>query len=74
MKAKLFPDSSAVVLLITAGLFSTVNGRIQSHGHQHGDVLGRIMHKPTASSGSSVFVTATDSMNLRLAIIGGLVH
>lgn len=61
MKTKILPCGSAIVLVATIGLFTTANCRIQPHGHQHGDVLGRILHKPTASSGSSIVVTATDS-------------
>jgi hypothetical protein len=57
MKVKPFVHGSTIVLVAALGL---VNGRIQLHGHQHGDVLARILHKPTASSGSSILVTATD--------------
>lgn len=60
MKVKAFVHGSTIVLVAVLELNSTVNGRIQLHGHQHGDVLARILHKPTASSGSSILVTATD--------------
>lgn len=60
MKAKAIANGSAILLVAAIGFDSIVSGRIQSHGHQHGDVLGRILHKPKASSGSSILVTATD--------------
>lgn len=58
MKNKLFSDGLAVFSLITAGLALTANAKIQAHGHQHGDVFDRIMHKSTASSGSSLNITS----------------
>lgn len=57
MKNKLLSNRLAVVSLITAGLALTTNAKLQAHGHQHGDVFGRIMHKSTASSGSSFSIT-----------------
>ena len=57
MKNTLFSNGLAVVSLITAGLALTTNAKVQAHGHQHGDVFGRIMHKPKASSGSSSNIT-----------------
>lgn len=60
MKAKALPNGSAILLVLAVGLDSTASGRIQLHGHQHGDVLGRILHKPKVSSGSSILMTATD--------------
>ena len=52
MKNKLFSNGIAVVFLIAAGL-----ARTSAHGHQHGDVFGRIIHKSKASSGSSLTFT-----------------
>lgn len=57
MKNKLFSNGLVIVSLITAGLAPTTNAKLQAHGHQHGDVFGRIMHKRTASSGSSLNIT-----------------
>lgn len=54
MYIKLFTNGLAVISLITAGCISSCNA---AHGHKHGDVLGRIMHKPIARSGSSFNVT-----------------
>ena len=56
MKNKLFSNGIAVVSLIAAGLALT-SAKSQAHGHQHADVFGRIMHKPKASSGSSLNIT-----------------
>lgn len=70
MKHQVFSNSLAVASLITAGLVLTTNAKLQAHGHQHGDVFGRIMHKPIASSGSSSIITtlgAAASMTLRIA-------
>ena len=67
MKNKLFPDGLAVVSLITAGLALTVNAKPQAHGHQHGDVFSRIMHKSTtASSGSSLNITTCGAADSKL--------
>ena len=52
MKDTLFSNGIAVVSLITAGLALT-----SAHGHQHGEVFGRIIHKSKASSGSSLTFT-----------------
>lgn len=53
MKNKLFSNGVFVVSLIAAGLALT-----SAHGHQHGEVFGRIIQKSKASSGSSLtFVT-----------------
>ena len=57
MKNKLLSNGLAVVSLITAGLALTTNAKLQAHGHQHGDVFGRIMHQTKASSGSSLKIT-----------------
>ena len=52
MKNELFSNGIAVVSLIAAGLALT-----SAHGHQHGEVFGRIIHKSKASSGSSLTFT-----------------
>lgn len=70
MKAKAFTNGSAIMLVATIGLVSSARGRIQPHGHQHGDVLGRILHKPTVSSYSSTLVTANDSENYKTEMRG----
>ena len=54
MRNNLLFKDLAVVSLLTAGLALTTNAKLQGHGHQHGDVFGRIMRKSTASSGSSL--------------------
>ena len=56
MKHKLFSSGIAVVSLIAAGLAPT-----SAHGHQHGEVFGRIIHKSKASSGSSLNLTTPAS-------------
>ena len=60
MRATLLAFGSAVILLFTAGSASFIEGRVHLHGHKHGDVLGRIMHKPMVSSGSNYVVNATN--------------
>ena len=65
MKNTLFSDGLAVVSLITAGLTLTANAKIQAHGHQHGDIFDRIMHKSTASSGSSFNITTLGTADSR---------
>lgn len=73
MKNKLFSNGLAIVSLITAGLALITNAKLQAHGHQHGDVFGRIMHKPKASSGSSPSITrlgAAESKTLYAARSG----
>lgn len=57
MKSTLFSNGVAVFSLVTAGLALTTNANLRAHGHQHGDIFGRIMHKPKASSGSSLDIT-----------------
>ena len=52
MKNKILSNGIAVVSLIAAGLTLT-----SAHGHQHGEVFGRIVHKSKASSGSSLTFT-----------------
>ncbi len=74
MKANLFGPGTALLLLVTVGLASTAKVRLQAHGHQHGDVYGRIMHKPTASSGSSFLVTAIQGKHLLTAICLVKIH
>ena len=49
----------AVLSLVSGRLVSTVNA---AHAHHHGDLLGRIMHKGKASSGSSSNVVEGDLM------------
>lgn len=61
MKTKFMQSGLTVTLLLAAGQVSNCRGRVQYHGHKHGDILGRIMHNSTASSGSSFTVEATDS-------------
>ena len=56
MKHKLFNNGIAVVSFIAAGLAPT-----SAHGHQHGEVFGRIIHKSKASSGSSLAFTTPAS-------------
>ncbi len=68
MKPDLFGPGMALVLLVAAGLASTAKVR------QHGDVYGRIMHKPTASSGSSFLVTAIQGQHLLTAICLVKIH
>ena len=58
MKNKLFSNGIAVVSLIAAGLALT-----SAHGHQHGEVFDRIIHKSKASSGSSLTFTTPGSAN-----------
>ena len=58
MKSKLFSNGFVVVSLITAGLAPTTRAGPQAHGHQHGDVFGRILHKSKASSASSFNITS----------------
>ena len=60
MRATLLAFGSTVILLFTAGSASLIEGRVHLHGHKHGDVLGRIMHKPIVSSGSNYLVNATN--------------
>ena len=60
----LFSNGLAVVPFITAGLILTTNAKLQAHGHQHGGVFGRIVHKSKASSGSSLNVTTLGGTNL----------
>lgn len=60
MKAKSFSADGTVILLVTIGLASISYSRLQNHGHQHGDVLGRIMHKPTAVSSGGFLGAATN--------------
>ena len=69
MKNKLSSNGLTVLSLVTAGLVLTTNAKLQAHGHQHNDVLGRIVHKSKASSGSSENITtlgAADSQILQL--------
>ena len=54
MKINLFSHHLTVVSLITAGLTLTTHAKLLAHGHQYGHVFGRIVHKQTASSGSSL--------------------
>ena len=73
MKNALFSNGLAAFSLVTAGLTLTTNAKLLAHGHQHGDILGRIMHKPKASSGSSLGITtfgAVDSKTLYTARSG----
>lgn len=73
MKSTLFSNGVAVFSLVTAGLALTTNANLRAHGHQHGDIFGRIMHKPKASSGSSLDITtlgAADSKALYAAKSG----
>lgn len=73
MKNALFSNGLAVFSLVTAGLALTTNAKLQAHGHQHGDIFGRIMHKPKASSGSSLGITtlgAADSKTVYAARSG----
>ncbi len=60
----LFSNGLAVVSFITAGLVLNTNAKLQAHGHRHGDVFGRIVHKSKASSGSSLNVTTLGGINL----------
>ena len=53
MKNTLFSNGLAIISFITAGLALTTNAKIQGHGHLHGDIFGRIVHKSKASSWSS---------------------
>ena len=64
MKGRAMSSVSVISLLIIIALTSTVHGRLRAPGHQHGDVLDRIMHKPVARSGSGFLGTATHSENL----------
>ena len=50
----------AVLSLITGDLTS---GVAAAHAHQHGSVIGRILHKRAASSSSSSKVNGTDASN-----------
>ena len=73
MKNKILSNGLAVVSVITAGLALTTNAKLQAHGHLHGDLFGRIMHKTIASSGSSSNITtlgAADCKTLRIARSG----
>ena len=54
MKINLFSYHLTAASLITAGLTLTTHAKLLAHGHQYGHVLGRIVHKQTASSGSSL--------------------
>ena len=51
--------NTALVLLLNIGLAPVSYGRLQAHGHQHGDILGRVLHKSAAISGSSLLSTKT---------------
>lgn len=66
MKNTLFSNGLAVVSLITAGLALTTDAKLQAHGHQHGDVFGRIVHKPKASSGSSSNIMTIGAANSKI--------
>ncbi len=67
MKNTLFSNGLAVVSLVTAGLVLTIDAKLQAHGHQHGDVFGRIMHKPKASSGSSSNITTIGAAHSKIS-------
>lgn len=58
MKNNLFSYGYVVVSLITAGLTPTTSAGPQAHGHQHGDIFGRILRKSKASSASSLNITS----------------
>ena len=60
MKGKLVVDGIAVISLVTGGLVPTAAA---VHAHHHGDVIGRIMHKSKAISGSRFNTTDLDVSN-----------
>ncbi|KAL9102038.1 MAG: hypothetical protein Q9163_002771 [Psora crenata] len=60
MKINSFVDGIAVISLIAGELATTAAA---AHAHHHGEIIGRIMHKSKASSGSSSSVTTVDSSN-----------
>ena len=62
MKNKLFSNGIAVVSLIAAGL-----ALASAHGHQHGEVFGRILIKSKASSGSSLTFTTLGAVDCEIA-------
>ena len=55
MRSKLFEELLLFTALVLSGLTQNCSA---AHGHHHNDVLNRIMHKPTASSGSSLNSTS----------------
>ena len=63
MKNKLFSNGIAVVSLIAAGLALT-----SAHGHQHGEVFGRVIQKSKASSGSSLTFTTPGLADGKVAV------
>ena len=74
MKNNLFSNGFVVVWLITAGLTPTTSAGPQAHGHQHGDVFGRILHKSKASSASGLNITSSGAAHSRFfyAAISGV--
>lgn len=62
----LLSNGLAVVSAIAAGLALTTNAKLKDHGHQHGDVFGRFLHKSTASSGSSLSITTLGAADSKL--------
>ena len=57
-----------ILLLLTAGLAATVNGRLPAHAHQHRGLFGRVMHKSVTGSDSGFLVSATHGKNIALAL------
>ena len=52
MKCNVFSNGSTTILIVATGLAWAVNGGLQTHSHQHGSLLGRLVHHPKAGSGS----------------------